>query len=450
LYFRQQVTLLAMKNKLFLFIIIAANTCFAQNGPITFEPGEYGTLWTWTVFENDNQPPLEIVANPLVSGINPSGQVAKFIAKQNGMPWAGCESQHGTNLGTFTLTSSNCIVKIMVNKPVISPVGIKFATPTGASTGQILVSNSLVNQWEELTFDFTAIIGAPSSTGIDQIIIFPDFQQRNQDRICYFDNIKFSSQGPPLAEPMIAAPTPNYNANNVISMFSNPYTNVTVDTWQAPWSQGILNNLQIAGNDTKKYTDLNFVGIETLGANILNVSGMTHLRIDVWTANMTNLIIKLVDFGLDMAYAGGDDSEHELSFVPSFEEWNTYDMPLSNFTSLNSTEHIAQLIISGAPVASGVVYIDNVLFRNENNIGLGENNSSEIEVYPNPTSDQLIIRHPEETTRIILFDCLGKNLMEITPTSSETILDLSTLPAGAYFLQSEHASQKITRRIAKL
>ena len=439
-----------MKKTLLLFIIIAANTCLAQNGPISFETGGYGTLWTWTVFENDNQPPLEIVANPSVAGINLSAQVAKFTAKQNGMPWAGCESQHGADIGTFTLTASNCIVKIMVYKPIISPVGIKFATPAGASTGELLVSNTLINQWEELTFDFTGIIGAPSSSGIDQIIIFPDFQQRNQDNICYFDNIKFSNQGPPLAEPMVAAPTPTYNATNVISMFSNPYTNVSVDTWQAPWSQGTLNNLQIAGNDTKKYTNLNFVGIETLGANILNVSTMTHLRIDAWTANITNLKIKLVDFGADMAYAGGDDSEHELSFVPILEQWNTYDIPLSNFTSLNSTQHIAQLIISAAPLASGVVYIDNVLFRNDNNIGLEENNNIEMEVFPNPTRDELIIRHSEQTARIILVDCFGQNLMEIIPASSETIINLSNFPAGCYFLQSEQADQKLTKRIVKL
>ena len=439
-----------MKKILLLSIIIAANTCLAQNGPISFESGGFGTLWTWTVFENDNQPPLEIVDNPSATGINLSAQVAKFTAKQNGMPWAGCESQHGTNLGTFTLTSSNCIVKIMVYKPIISPVGIKFATPAGASTGELFVSNTLINQWEELTFDFTGIIGAPSSSGIDQLIIFPDFQQRNQDNICFFDNIKFSNQGPPLNEPMVAAPTPTYNATNVISMFSNPYTNVSVDTWQAVWSQGILSNLQIAGNDTKKYTNLDYVGIETLGANILNVSPMTHLRIDAWTANITNLKIKLVDFGADMAYAGGDDSEHELSFVPILEQWNTYDIPLSNFTSLNSTQHIAQLIISGAPAASGIVYIDNVLFRNDNNIGLGENNKIEMEIFPNPTRDELIIRHTEKTTRIILVDCFGQNLMEIVPTSSETIIDLSNFPAGCYFLQSEQADQKMTKRIVKL
>jgi hypothetical protein len=233
-------------------------------------------------------------------------------------------------------------------------------------------------------------------------------------------------------------------------MFSNPYTNVSVDTWQAVWSQGTLSNLQITGNDTKKYTNLDYVGIETLGANILNVSAMTHLRIDAWTANITNLKIKLVDFGADMAYAGGDDSEHELFFVPTLEQWNTYDIPLSNFTSLNSTQHIAQLIISAAPAASGVVYIDNVLFRTDNNIGLEENNNNEMEVFPNPTRDELIIRHSEKTTRIILVDCFGQRLMEIIPTSSETTIDLSNFPAGYYLLQSEQAEQKITKRIVKL
>ena len=76
------------------------------------------------------------------------------------------------------------------------------------------------------------------------------------------------------------APTPTYPPNAVISLFSNPYTNVPVDTWQAPWSSAQLTDLQIQGNDTKRYNSMNFVGIETLGANQLNLSGMTHFRID--------------------------------------------------------------------------------------------------------------------------------------------------------------------------
>ena len=328
-----------MRNLLLFISLLVINTNFAQNGPIIFEPGGFGTLWTWTVFENDTQPPLEIVPNPLMAGINLSSQVAKFTAKQNGMPWAGCESLHGSDIGTFTLNASNCIVKIMVNKPIISNVGIKFATAAGASTGELLVSNTVINQWEELTFDFTSIIGAPSSTNIDQIIIFPDFLARSQDNICYFDNIKFSSQGPPLNEPMTPAPTPTYNASNVISMFSNPYTNVAVDTWQTGWSQGALTDLQIAGNDTKKYSNLNFVGIETTGANILDVSNMTHLRVDAWTANITNFKIKLVDFGPNLNTL---KSRNALSIITEIinpnnsiaDKYGQWELELKNGTRL--------------------------------------------------------------------------------------------------------------------
>jgi hypothetical protein len=71
----------------------------------------------------------------------------------------------------------------MVYKPVVSNVGIKFATASGASTGELLVANTLINQWEELTFNFTPILGLPSSSGIDQLIIFPDFQNRTSTNI---------------------------------------------------------------------------------------------------------------------------------------------------------------------------------------------------------------------------------------------------------------------------
>ena len=72
---------------------------FAQNVPIDFELGGNGLNWTWTTFENDTNPALEIVANPDSSGINTSATVAKFTALQSGQHWAGCESMHGSDIG---------------------------------------------------------------------------------------------------------------------------------------------------------------------------------------------------------------------------------------------------------------------------------------------------------------------------------------------------------------
>ena len=146
-------------------------------------------------------------------------------------------------------------------------------------------------------------------------------------------------------------------------MFSNAYTNVGVDTWKTDWSAAMLEDIQIQGNDTKKYTGLDFVGIETTGVNLIDASSMTHFHIDIWTPNMTTFRIKWVDFGANGIFQGGDDSEHELIFAnPTQGQWVSYNIPLSDFTGLNSTANSAQLIFSGLPAGGGTLFVDNVYF----------------------------------------------------------------------------------------
>ena len=351
-----------MKKIALSILMMGTMGAYAQNAPINFESAGNGASWSWTTFENSTNPTLQVVNNPASGGINTSAKVARFTALKAGNPWAGVECAHG-NVGTFTLTAANSTVKIMVYKSVKSDVGIKFATASGASKGELKVANTKVDEWEELTFNFAAYIGEPSSTGIDQIIIFPDFIARTNDsNVCYFDNITFSAGSGP-AMPTVAAPTPTRPSTDVISMFSNAYTNKNVDTWRTSWSNATLTDLQIAGNDTKKYSALDFVGVETTGANLLDVSTMLYFHIDAWTADITSLKIKLVDFGADKAYGGGDDKEHQVTLTPKQDEWNSFDIPMSDFTGITNKSNIAQLIINGTPVGSGTVYVDNVYYH---------------------------------------------------------------------------------------
>ncbi|MFM6946938.1 MAG: T9SS type A sorting domain-containing protein [Flavobacteriales bacterium] len=428
--------------KFFTLSILAfcSGLTWAQAGPIDFQSNGFGANWLWTTFENGNNPALEIVANPDPSGINLSSTVAKFTAQVTGAPWAGFESVHGQGIGVFNLTAANCQIKMMVYKSVISPVGLKFATPAGGSTGEILVSNTLVNQWEELTFNFNAVINAPTSIGIDQIIVFPDFAQRSDNNICYIDNIKFSNQdGSQNLAPMVAAPTPTYPAAAVIALFSNPYQEVPVDTWQAAWSQAQVTDLQIQGNDTKRYSAMNFAGIETVGPHILDLSAMTHFRIDYWTANMNPFKVKLVDFGNDGQYAGGDDSESELSFQPVAQTWNILEIPLSQFSNLNSLTHFAQLILSGEPAGSGVVFVDNVLFFDENQSSISAINAEDIQIYPNPAQGSFTVRTVQEMQQIRVLNAQGKCVFIVRPNATETLIDTQTFAAGTYFLEFETA-----------
>ncbi len=165
--------------------------------PIDFENTGFGTNWSWNVFENDTNLALEFVANPSVSGINTSSTVAKITALQTGQPWVGTETAHGEMGITWDLSASNAIIKILVYKTVISDVGIKLVNPNGGAQEEIKVANTMINEWEELTFNFSGRIGngQDGSTNIDQIVIFPDFDTggRTSDNVVYFDNITFGN-----------------------------------------------------------------------------------------------------------------------------------------------------------------------------------------------------------------------------------------------------------------
>lgn len=422
--------------------LLSTSLLSAQNAPIDFETSGNGATWTWTTFENVTNPALEIIANPDASGINTSATVAKFTALNGGQPWAGCETTHGAGIGTFTLSASNAKVKIMVWKSVISDVGIKFATSTNASTGEIKVANTKTGEWEELTFDFSAKIAETN----DQIIIFPDFQARTTDNVCYFDNITFSASGTTLAEPTAAAPTPTALAANVISMFSNAYTNVTVNTWRTDWSAGVLTDMQVAGNDVKKYSSLDFIGIEAVGANVINASTMEKFNIDVWTPNVTTFYIKLVDFGADGAYAGGDDKEHELSFTPTDEAWNTYSIALSDFTGLTTKSHIAQIVLKGLPTGTGVVYVDNVYFS-KTPTSISNVSSAGLEIYPNPAAGNVNIQAASAIESIVIYNAMGQVVYSGASDASSLSIDTTDFAKGVYTVQVNAGGKMLNSKL---
>ena len=217
--------------------------------------------------------------------------------------------------------------------------------------------------WSSLDIPLSSFTGLTTKGHLAQMII------SGGNRTLYLDNVYFyrTTVTPPTA-PTTAAPTPAYAAGNVVSLFSNAYTNVAVDTWSAVWDNADVADVQVAGNDTKKYTNLVFSGTEFTTATV-NATTMTHFRMDIWTPDATaaaSLKIKLVDFGANGAFGGGDDVEHELTLTATSTpalatgQWVTLDIPLSAFTGLTTRGHLAQLIFAGD---LRTLYVDNVLFH---------------------------------------------------------------------------------------
>ena len=88
---------------------------------------------------------------------------------------------------------------------------------------------------------------------------------------------------------------------------------------------------------------------------------MTHVHMDIWSADFTSLGIKLVDFGADGGFDGGDDVNIRRIFVPNQGEWVSLDIPFSDFTNLTTRGHLAQYILVGQPTGTTTVYIDNFI-----------------------------------------------------------------------------------------
>ncbi len=91
------------------------------------------------------------------------------------------------------ITANNCIIKILVYKDGISPVNIKLEPPNADH----FTPNTLINQWEELTFDYSSDIG----TTADKLTLIPDQKPdfpRTYASVNYIDYIRFTPQVVPV------------------------------------------------------------------------------------------------------------------------------------------------------------------------------------------------------------------------------------------------------------
>ena len=68
-----------MRVKLLITATLISIFSYSQNAPIDFEISGIGGDWTWSVFENDTNPPLEIIANPFIEGQNTSATVINLL-----------------------------------------------------------------------------------------------------------------------------------------------------------------------------------------------------------------------------------------------------------------------------------------------------------------------------------------------------------------------------------
>lgn len=424
-----------------LMMLIATSAAAQSTHTIDFEPSGVGADWTWIMDQNDDNPPLEIIDNPVSGGINTSGKVAKFIARATGADWALCIT---TGDGEFTFDNTNSTVKMMVYKTKTSNVGFKLEGASPAA--QVLVANTVVDGWEELTFDFSAFEG----NTYNKIVIIPDFESRTEN-IIYFDNIQLPDgiDAAPENEPTVAATAPTHAQANVYSLFSDSYTGTAPASWTQGWGSGSVEDFDISGNATKKYTVLNFQAI-TL-ASTLDLSAYTHLHVDTWMPVSGEFGVKFQDFGPDNIdeYPNVDDSEFEVKTgsKQAAETWVGHDFTIASFTGLTGTANLGQIqVLLGAieGTAEGTVYIDNIYFYNSTPTAIGGAKIEKLALYPNPVADVLNIQGLEDGTSVEIYGAAGSLVKKVKIAGGA--VNVADLAKGVYFVSANGATSKIIKK----
>jgi hypothetical protein len=164
--------------------------------------------------------------------------------------------------------------------------------------------------------------------------------------------------------PTTAAPTPTRAASSVISLYSKPYTNLTGIDWFPNWGQStIVTDVVIAGDSTKKYTNLNYQGVQLTGD--VNISTMNYLHIDLWTPNITTYKVSLIN-------TNPTTVEQPFTLTPTLSGWNSFNIPLSAYNTINLTK-LGQIKFESVPFGGATAYMDNIYFYKS---GVGVNDLS--------------------------------------------------------------------------
>ncbi|WP_178987467.1 T9SS type A sorting domain-containing protein [Winogradskyella schleiferi] len=253
--------------------------------------------------------------------------------------------------------------------------------------------------------------------------------------------------------PSTAAPTPpNRTPQNVISIFSDAYTDIAVDTYDTPWCPGTTSEIMIAGDAIKQISGLGCEGIEFVTGRF-DASGFDFFHMDIFTESDTmdkSFNIKFSDWQGGTGEVGAlEYSATNANILPATNPgtWISIELPLSAFNVINGVDgsDLVQFVITSD---LGTVYYDNLYLHN-NNLSTEEFASTNFKVYPNPTQTNWNIESNTTITSISVYDILGKRVSTLTPNTNDIEISTENMQSGIYFARIEGANGSKTVKLIK-
>jgi endoglucanase len=266
---------------------------------------------------------------------------------------------------------------------------------------------------------------------------------------------------PCTGPPTLAAPTPPARpAADVISIYSDTYTDITVDNFDfglCGASPSVV-EVSIAGNPTQLYSGSGCQGIDFQN-NRQDASEFTRLHIDVYTddANLVGKVfnLKLVDWAGNPTEAGSTGLEVILNTGTNpalvANQWVSLDIDI---TALGGSVlgNLTRSDVAQLHITSNLnnAWYDNLYLHKGTLLSTNEFSKASFTVSPNPTNSQWHVKTIDQNiTNITVFDILGKQVVSLNPNSAEAVIDATNLKDGLYLATISTANGSQTVKLIK-
>lgn len=429
-----------MKKFLVLLLVITLPlSVWAQELPIDFEVPEDDN---WSGF---NGATVMVIQDPS----NASNQVLELTS--NGADFDGASLNMGTYIDLSDDMNNTITLEFWSPDATSRTHLLKLEGATNGPVATELYFNTNAAGWQTITLDF----GSGLADDYPILVLFADSGVGNTAMGTYYiDDITGPNGAVIPADPIPSGPAPLPSApdSEVYSIYNdNPgfSTNFPVAyTFGTLSGEPDLDASATVNNALKFNFGVAGWGQGEGGPD--DISSYGFVSFDYWAGP------SVVGFDFVMISNNGGVTEHkyQISIQEPIvnEAWTKVQIPMSFFTNIGfSSTTFWQWKFSPLNDSvdnNGIVYVDNILLT-QNELSINEFNTTNFNVYPNPTLSSWNISSNSEITHITLFDILGKEVLTISPMTNEVGIDGSSLKTGVYFAKIETLFGNQTIKLVK-
>jgi endoglucanase len=251
-------------------------------------------------------------------------------------------------------------------------------------------------------------------------------------------------------KPVKAAPTPTTPSSQVASLFSDAYSNLSVDAlWGSSYTQ--KEKIPVEGNNTLKISNLDYYGLDNFRTT---TSSLNYLNFDIWTEESTRFQLILQD--TQWKKAG-----KYIFPAKNTGEWTTMSIPLSDFNlNISNPEAGTVAPLNGyynslqfAGQTGITFYLDNVYFSIDGVLSSINDRKADnsLVLFPNPVKNVLSLQGNKTIQFLSITDIAGSCVKMIKPGNVSASIDFSQFNQGIYLITVHYADGGyVTEKVVKM